>query len=76
MDFIWKNKGALAVGATLTAFLNNPEPFINGGRDIVVETIAPIGAAVARRTNWTPVLIVGVLAAAVLLGLRLRRGVR
>lgn len=30
MDFIWRNKGALAVGTTLTAFLASPEPFING----------------------------------------------
>jgi hypothetical protein len=32
--FIWQHKGALAVGATLAAFLANPEPFINGTRDI------------------------------------------
>jgi hypothetical protein len=29
-EFIWKNKGALAVSAVLTAFLVNPEPFIQG----------------------------------------------
>lgn len=30
MDFIWRNKGALAVGSTLTAFLAHPEAFIDG----------------------------------------------
>ncbi|RUL89423.1 hypothetical protein [Tautonia sociabilis] len=30
MDFIWRNKGALTVGATLTAFLARPEAFIDG----------------------------------------------
>ena len=30
MDFIWKHKGALAVGTTLTAFLANPKPFLDG----------------------------------------------
>jgi hypothetical protein len=34
MDFIWKNKGILAGGATLTAFLANPEPFLAGTRGI------------------------------------------
>jgi len=33
-DFIWRNKGVLAGGAALTAFLVNPEPFLNGTRDI------------------------------------------
>jgi hypothetical protein len=30
MDFVWRNKGALAVGTTLSAFLVNPQPFIDG----------------------------------------------
>jgi hypothetical protein len=33
MDFIWRNKGPLAVGTALTAltaFLANPKPFIDG----------------------------------------------
>lgn len=33
-DFIWRNKGVLASGAALTAFLANPEPFLNGKRDL------------------------------------------
>jgi hypothetical protein len=33
-DFIWRNKEVLAGGAALTAFLANPEPFLNGTRDI------------------------------------------
>jgi hypothetical protein len=30
MDFIWRNKGVLAGGAALTAFLANPDPYLNG----------------------------------------------
>jgi hypothetical protein len=30
MAFIWRNNGALAVNATLVAFLNDPDSFING----------------------------------------------
>jgi len=72
MEFIWKNKGALAVATTLAAFLNDPEPFINGGKDIAVNTIKPIGIEIARLTNWTPVMIGIVLAASVLVALRMR----
>jgi hypothetical protein len=72
MEFIWKNKGSLVVAASLAAFLNDPEPFINGGKDIAVGVIKPIGVEVARLTNWTPVMIVGVLAIAGLVALRMR----
>jgi hypothetical protein len=34
MSFIWRHKGALAVSATLAAFLAEPEAFINGAKDI------------------------------------------
>lgn len=30
MEFLWRNKGTLAVGTALTAFLANPQPFIDG----------------------------------------------
>lgn len=72
VDFIWKNKGSLTVAATLTAFLNDPEPFINGSKDIAVGAIKPIGVEVVRLTNWTPVMIIGVLAVAGLVALRMR----
>ena len=36
-DFLWRNKGTLAGGAALTAFLADPEPFLDG-------TPSPTGA--------------------------------
>jgi hypothetical protein len=68
MQFVWNHKGALAVGATLTAFLAEPEPFLNGARDITLAVAKPLaempaiaakeGAAeVARKTNWTIVFL-------------------
>jgi hypothetical protein len=72
MQFIWNHKGALAVGTTLAAFLTEPEPFLNGARDLskvvaenVVKPLAEVpaiasreGAAeVARKTNWTLVFL-------------------
>lgn len=67
MNFIWKNKGALAVGAALAAFLANPQPFIDGTKDITqftVESLAkPVAAEVAKNANWTLVLpVVAVIA--------------
>ena len=68
MDFIWKNKGPLAVGATLTAFLANPEAFFNTAQGVtktvaenVVRPLADIPGtavkAVAEGTNWTVVFV-------------------
>lgn len=34
MSFVWKHKRPLAVSACLTAFIADPEPFINGTKDI------------------------------------------
>jgi hypothetical protein len=34
MDFVWKNKGKLAVAAVMVSFLANPEPYINGVKDL------------------------------------------
>jgi hypothetical protein len=64
MDFIWRHKGALTVTAALTAFLTNPEPFLDGAADIMkvvaenaVKPIAnvpgQIASEAARQTNWT-----------------------
>jgi hypothetical protein len=76
MDFIWRNKGALAVTAGVTAFLANPDPFIEGVADItqsvtknvvkpVIDVPGQIAAEAAKRTNWTLVIpiLIGVVAA-------------
>ena len=71
MEFIWKNKGALTVAASLAAFLHDPEPFIQGGKDLAVGAIEPVAVEIAKRTNWTPVMIVGVAGCAGLVALRM-----
>ncbi|MEX2285843.1 MAG: hypothetical protein WD648_02060 [Planctomycetaceae bacterium] len=62
MDFVWNNKGALTVAAALTAFLANPEPFIDGTKDItkyVAENVAqPLASEAAKSINWPLVLSV------------------
>ena len=54
MDFIWKNKGALAFASVLTKFLADPEAFISGVQKLLGETlIAPI----INGTNWTLIIL-------------------
>lgn len=76
-DFIWRNKGALALGAIATAFIAQPEAFLDGavrivekGGQYVVEPVArhvvgPAAEAVAKSVNWT--LVIGVPVAALTL---------
>ncbi len=53
MEFIWRNKGALAVGSTLALFLSKPEVFIDGVQKLVVEPmIKPIATQAAAATPW------------------------
>lgn len=87
MDFIWRNKGALTVSATLAAFLANPEPFIDGTMDLAQvvgeNVIAPLAAipgqvasTAARSLDWTLVVIFGTTLGALALmwrGYRTRR---
>ncbi len=57
MHFVWKNKGALLVGTALAAFLSDPEPFINGTKELATVAanvaIEPIAKEIGARTNWT-----------------------
>ena len=57
MGFVWKNKGALLVGATMAAFLADPEPFIHGTKELanVAANVAiePIAKEIGAKTNWT-----------------------
>lgn len=82
-DFIWRNKGALAVGTTLTVFLASPEEFIEGAADLAatvgdsaVKPLATLPGAVAseaaKRVNWNLLL----LAVAVVLGIAFSRWAR
>jgi hypothetical protein len=65
MDFVWKNKGALAVSAVLAAFLADPEPFIDGSRELAetatTAVVAPVATHVAKDANWTWLGIVALL---------------
>lgn len=57
MDFIWKNKGSLAVAAVLGTFLVDPQTYISGAKELIV---SPVVQPIARSTSWT-LIIAGVL---------------
>lgn len=59
-EFIWRNKKGLGMGAVLTAFLADPEPFIDGAMELP--------KVVVSQTNWTLVIIVVIIAGMILLG--------
>jgi hypothetical protein len=69
-DWIWRNKGGLTMASVLAAFLADPEPFLDGARDLAglvaeaaIRPIAEVPKAVAteaaRRTNWALIALVG-----------------
>lgn len=73
-DFVWRNKGALIIAGTLIAFVNDPEPFITGARELGSETIEHIVAPIAQRATsqfpWRSVWLLGLIGT-VLAGARL-----
>ena len=58
MEFVWKHKGALAVGATLTAFLAEPDAFINGAKDLTQITTENVVKPVVQPLAEVPKTIV------------------
>ena len=81
MEFIWKNKKSLAVAVALTAFLADPKPFIEGGKDlaevVAANTVKPLAVAsgqamneAAQRTKWTLVAICTVGVIGILVGVK------
>lgn len=58
MDFIWRNKGSLAVATVLATFLADPQSYISGLKELIVDPVA-------KNTNWT-LIIAGLLGVALL----------
>jgi hypothetical protein len=86
MEFVWRHKGALAVGTVLAAFLADPEPFLNGARDLVsvaagtiVRPVIDLPKEIVRElvpsTTWKWMLVLAVAALLLYLG-HLRLGAR
>jgi hypothetical protein len=76
VNFLWQNKATLAGGATLAAFLADPEPFLTGTRDIAVvagdAVVKPVVGGVFTLLN-VALIAAGVLLLA-LIGLAYKHG--
>jgi hypothetical protein len=74
-DFVWQNQATLAVGAALTAFISNPEAFMNGTATLVKSagevSAKPLAEGIARGTNWTPVILAVVVVGGVIVAVKL-----
>ena len=78
MDFIWRNKGALAVGTTLTAFLAKPDSFIDGtnqlastiGDAAVKPLVQETGRAISSFIWAVLVLLIGIPAAGIVVAVK------
>jgi hypothetical protein len=59
MQFIWRHKFVLAGGTALAAFLQNPEPFLDGTQKVAVAGVnsigAPIATQAANQIHWPAV---------------------
>ena len=72
-DWVWRNKGALAFVAVATAFIRDPEPFLNGAIEVVEKgsewIVKPIVEKAAGSINWNSFMVFGmaILAALILL---------
>jgi hypothetical protein len=54
MDFVWRNKGSLAVASVLATFLSEPETYISGARQLIAD---PVLKPIAEGTNWTAIIL-------------------
>lgn len=78
MDFVWRNRGGLAVGTGLTAFLASPDSFIQGttrlaataGEAVVKPLVEETGRAVSSLIWMILALVVLFLAGGLCLALR------
>ena len=69
-EFLWRNKGTIFIGTLLVAFLQDPQPYLDGVKQLVVQPASEVARDAAGRTNWTAVVIIIVLIASVYVGLR------
>jgi len=69
-EFLWRNKGTIFLASVLVAFLHDPQPYLDGVKQLVVQPASEVARDAAGRTNWTAVVIIIVLIASVYVGLR------
>jgi hypothetical protein len=71
--FLWRNKGVVFGAALLAAFLSDPQPYIDGAKELIVQPAAEAGKVAVGRADWTIVFVVVGLAGVAWAAWRLRR---
>ena len=71
--FLWRNKGVVFGAALLAAFLADPQPYLDGVKELVVQPAAEAGKQAVGRADWTIVFAVLGLAVIGWAAWRLRR---
>lgn len=69
-DFLWRNKGIVFGAAVLASFLHDPQPYLDGVKQLVVKPATEVAHEAAGRTNWTVVAVVALLLASAWVGIR------
>ncbi|MGC4004710.1 MAG: hypothetical protein QM811_16970 [Pirellulales bacterium] len=80
MDFSAKHWKVLLGAAAFTAFVNDPEPYLDGAKNLAdvaaASTLKPIADNVGRATDWTWILSYVVAGMVLLLAFRMWLGRR
>lgn len=66
-SFLWRNKGTLFATAVLVSFLADPQPYLDGVKQLIVQPAADLAGAAVRRANWTVIGCAAILGAMALL---------
>src|SRR5439155_10907996 len=69
-DFLWRNKGTIFLASVLAAFLHDPQPYLDGVKQLVVQPATQVAQDAVGRTNWTLVVIVVVVIVLGWIGIR------
>ncbi len=74
--FLWRHKGKVFAAAVLASFLSDPQPYLDGVKDLLGPPLAEAAREAGQRADWTllGLAAMGLVAAAVAMR-RLRRAV-
>jgi hypothetical protein len=69
-EFLWRNKGTIFIASVLATFLHDPQPYLDGVKQLVVQPATGVAREAASRTNWTAVVVVALLILSAWAGIR------
>lgn len=70
--FLWRHKGTIFVTAVLVSFLSDPQPYLEGVKELLVAPASGLAMEAVRRADWTLIFLI-VFGVALFLGWATRR---